>query len=100
MKVAADLYVFCCNMSITFDQLKEKEVINCRDGRVLGCICDLELDPCSGKITHIVLPPYGSFFVFSKSKNKIVIPWDHIDRIGEDVIIVRYNQPPEKPKNK
>lgn len=87
-------------MSISFDKLREKEVINSRDGKVLGCICDLELDICSGKITHIVLPPYGSIIVFSKTKNKIYIPWDNIERIGDDVIIVRCADIPDPPKKK
>ena len=88
------------SMSVSFDKLREKEVINARDGKVLGCICDLELDICSGRITHIVLPPYGSIIVFSKTKNKIYIPWDNIDRIGDDVIIVRCVDIPEPPKKR
>lgn len=87
-------------MSVSFDKLREKEVINARDGKVLGCICDLELDICSGRITHIVLPPYGSIIVFSKTKNKIYIPWDNIERIGDDVIIVRCVDIPEPPKKR
>ncbi len=87
-------------MAISFDKLREKEVINARDGRVLGYICDIWLDPCSGKITHIILPPYGSLFVFSKTKDTICIPWENIDRIGEDVIIVRCADIPERQKKK
>ena len=76
-------------MSLSFDKLREKEVINARDGRVLGCICDMELDICTGRVTHIILPPCGSFIVFSHTKNKIYIPWD--------VIIVRCADIPEPP---
>ncbi len=87
-------------MSLSFDKLREKEVINARDGRVLGCICDMELDICTGRVTHIILPPCGSFIVFSHTKNKIYIPWENIDRIGEDVIIVRCADIPEPPSKR
>ncbi len=87
-------------MSISFDELRDKEVINAKDGRVLGCIMDIELDICSGRITHIILPPPGSFIVFAKTKNKLCIPWENIDRIGDDVIIVRCDNVPAPPKKR
>ena len=84
-------------MSLSFDKLREKEVINARDGRDLGCICDMELHICTGRVTHIILPTCASFIVLSHTKNKIYIPWENIDRIGEDVIIVRCADIPEPP---
>ena len=74
---------------MTYEALRDKEVVNARDGKVLGCICDLELDICSGRILKIILPPYGSWFCFKNCKSKIYIPWEDIERIGDDVIIVR-----------
>lgn len=78
-------------MFCTFCDLRDKEVVNIRDGKRLGYIIDLEFDICSGRIIRIILPPCGKLFSIS-SKNNICIPWDHIEKIGEDTILVRYNE--------
>lgn len=83
-------------MFLTFCCLKDKEVVNCRDGKRLGYICDLEIDTVSGKIIKIILPPYGSLFSRPGAKSCIVIPWEHIEKIGDDIILVKYNGVLEK----
>ena len=40
----------------TFNELREKEIINICDGARLGRICDLELDDCTGLLCSIVVP--------------------------------------------
>lgn len=82
------------------DDFREKEVINVADGKRLGCVSELEFDICDGKITAIVvLVPAGGLF---GGKCRVVIPWDRIDRIGEDVILVNalgcFPPPPPPPK--
>lgn len=42
--------------TINFCDLKRKEVINLCDGARLGCICDLEMDACSGAVYAIIVP--------------------------------------------
>ena len=37
-----------------FSELKSKDVINLRDCKKLGRICDLEFDECSGKICKVI----------------------------------------------
>ncbi len=76
----------------SFSELRSKEVINLCDGRLLGCISDLEFNTASGEITAIVLPGDGIFASLS-SKNRIIIPWCDIERIGKDTILVRFNGP-------
>ncbi len=76
-------------MFCSFCTLREKEVVNIRDGRILGCVIDIEFDVPSGRICRLVLPPPGKFALFSSSKNNIYIPWDHIEKIGDDIILVR-----------
>lgn len=39
-----------------FCEMREKEVVNICTGKQLGCVVDLELDTCSGKIESIVVP--------------------------------------------
>ncbi|MBQ9545616.1 MAG: YlmC/YmxH family sporulation protein, partial [Clostridia bacterium] len=71
----------------TFRELAGKDVINQSDGKKLGRITDLGLDPCRGQILSLILPdPAGSFFTLKREE--IVIRFDRIIRFGEDVIIV------------
>lgn len=79
----------------SFTDLKNKSVINLCDGSTLGCICDIELNPCTGQITAIILPGNGILASFS-SKNRIVVPWCDIERIGKDTILVRASHTEEK----
>ena len=72
----------------SFSELRNKEVINIKDGSLLGCICDIEFNSCSGEITAIVLPGNGILASLSP-KNRIVIPWCDIERIGKDTVLVK-----------
>lgn len=76
-----------------FSELRRKEVINICDGARLGCICDLELDQCTGVISAIVVPGQSRFFGILKSAEELVIPYCKIVKIGEDVILVDVNLP-------
>ena len=68
--------------------LKQKQVINVNDGKVLGGITDIEIDVVSGKLTAIVVPGSGKFLgLFGRSED-VVIPWEKISKIGFDVILV------------
>ncbi len=66
---------------------RHKEVINILDGRRLGFVQDVNASLETGVITSIVVPGNNKFFnVFSS--NDIVIPWQNIKCIGDDVILV------------
>jgi len=67
----------------------KKEVIDIIDGKRLGCVCDLELDICDGKILAIIVPCKGNG-LFSKRED-FIIPWRHIKKIGDDIILVNLN---------
>ena len=68
--------------------LREKEVINVCDGSKLGCPVDFEFNACDGKITALIVPRMSGFLGMGKSHD-IVIPWNKIECIGEDTILVR-----------
>ncbi len=74
--------------TITFAELKNKDVVNLCDGSSLGCVSDIEFNPCSGGISAIILPGNGLLAALS-AKNRILIPWCDIERIGKDTILVR-----------
>ena len=67
---------------------KNKEVINICDGKRLGFVCDVEIDVCQGVLKSIVVPGAGKWIPWSGAPKNIVIPWDMIKVIGEDVILV------------
>ena len=68
---------------------KHKEVINVYDGKRLGFVQDVCADLDTGKITSIIVPGGTNRLMnlFSNS-NDIVIPWEQIKCIGEDLILV------------
>lgn len=74
-----------------FTDLRQKEVINVCDGCRFGYVCDIEFDPCSGRIVTLIIPEEGKFWgVFCKEK-EYRIPWNCIRKIGDDIILVEVN---------
>lgn len=71
----------------TFCDLKFKDVVNICDGRRLGRIIDMVIDTRIGKVKGIVLPGSRGFNIF-RAPEDIFVPWNHILRIGEDVILI------------
>ena len=66
---------------------KQKEVINIVDGKRLGYVQDVEANFETGEITAIVVPGNSKLFMVG-GKNALVIPWEKIRKIGEDIILV------------
>ena len=68
---------------------KHKEVINITDARRLGYVQDVCADLESGRITAIIVPGGTNRIAnFFSSANDIVIKWEQIKAIGEDLILV------------
>ena len=67
---------------------KHKEVINITDGKRLGFVQDVTADLESGIITSIIVPGNSKLLNMFSSNNDIVIPWQNIKCIGDDVILV------------
>lgn len=76
------------NMEVCVSDLKIKEVINIVDGKRLGVITDIEIDAESGKLTAIIVPGNGKFLGIFGRNEDMVIPWEKINKIGLDVILV------------
>jgi len=75
-------------MGCCINDLRDKEVINICDGRKLGCVDDVEVDIISGRLVSIIVPCDGRLFGFGRSKS-LVILWDCIEKIGDDIILVK-----------
>ena len=67
---------------------KHKEVININDGKRLGFVQDVTADLESGIITSIIVPGNTKLLNMFSGNNDIVIPWQNIRCIGDDVILV------------
>lgn len=71
------------------ENIKNKEVINIKDGKSLGYVYDIEINLKEGKIDGIVLPGERGFFnLFGRDSEDFVIKWKHVKTIGDDVILV------------
>lgn len=69
---------------------KHKEVINIKNGKRLGFVQDVTADLKTGTITSIIVPGNTKFFNFFSTGNEIVIPWENITCIGDDIILVDF----------
>lgn len=67
---------------------KHKEVINIKNGKRLGYVQDVCADLETGTITSIIVPGSNKILNIFSSNNDIVIQWQNIKCIGEDVILV------------
>ena len=74
---------------MSLSELRTKDVINTRDGRRLGKVMDIEFCLQSGRVTALVVPGEFSFFQSMRGERTgLIIPWDRICKIGDDVILV------------
>lgn len=74
---------------VTMEQLHEKEVINIIDGKRLGYPCDVQMNLCDGRIVAVIVPSGGGFMGMGGKHEDIVIPWENIEKIGKDIILVK-----------
>jgi YlmC/YmxH family sporulation protein len=92
MNFSVTAYIFLLrqvNRMIKLSELQVKEVIIVNDGRKLGHISDLEIDPDRGKIIALVIylrEKKGGFF---GKPEELMIYWEQIVTIGSDVILVK-----------
>lgn len=77
-------------MRVSLSELRTKDVVNTVDGKRLGKVMDIEFDAVGGHVEAIVVPgewKMGS--LIRGEKCGIVIPWQRICKIGENVILVQ-----------
>lgn len=90
-------------MQCRMKDLRCKEVINICDGRRLGYVGDIELKIPEGQATAIIVYGPAPFFGLLGRGEEYYIPWDCIQRMGDDIILVdkpfpRPDRPPKKPR--
>jgi len=68
--------------------LKRKEVINICDCKRLGFVGDVEFEPSTGCITHLIVPGQGCLCGIFGREKEFVIPFCDVKQIGDDIILV------------
>lgn len=75
-------------MPMCYKELCEKDVICAEDLRIVGRVCDMELDERKGIIISIRVRPRRHLCPFLFGEGDIRIPFCHIRKIGPDIILV------------
>ena len=65
-----------------------------KTGVRLGYVDDCEIDEENGKVLYITVLGPGRFFGIFAREPDYIIQWDCIHKIGEDIILVSYDNPP------
>lgn len=68
--------------------LQNKTVVNLIDGKNIGSIIDMSVDE-KGMTTGLVVEKRKFLISYFFNKKEIVIKWDQIEKIGDDVILVK-----------
>jgi len=74
--------------SVRIFDLKRKEVINICDCKRLGYVGDVEFNPETGCITHLIVPGPGCLCGIFGREKEFVIPFCDVRQIGDDIILV------------
>ena len=69
-------------------ELQNKTVINLIDGKNIGKIIDLNIDE-KGNATGLIVERHKFIISYFSSNKEFSISWNQIEKIGEDVILVR-----------
>ena len=72
--------------SVSFDELREKEVINVNDCRRLGYISDITIDIECGRIISFTVKNCTGFIPGKGDEFKVL--WENVTKIGDDIIFV------------
>lgn len=77
-------------MNCRMADMRNKEVINLKDGTRLGTVCDIEIDTKSAQVCAIVIYGRLRFLGLLGREDDIIIKWEDIQIIGDDTILVNY----------
>ncbi len=66
--------------------LQDKDIVNIKDGKKIGNIIDVNINEV-GEMKSLIVEE-NKFKLFN-SKNEMEVLWKQIEKIGEDVILVK-----------
>ena len=79
-----------------FYELQKKEIVNIRDGSKIGYPDDLLYDRQTAQIKALIVYGRLRWFGLLGRQPELCIPWDDIEIIGEDAILVSTQQLPKE----
>ena len=76
-------------MLIKTTELRQLDVISVDEGRFLGRVCDVDLDPGTGEVRALIVERPASRFLWFIRGDDLEIAWRDVVLVGEDVILVK-----------
>lgn len=70
--------------------LQSKDIININDGKKIGEIIDINLSN-NGSLDSLIVEKSKFLVSMFSTKDEVEIKWENIEKIGEDVILVKIN---------
>lgn len=70
-------------------ELSKRDVISVPYGVKLGKIDDVQIEDKTAMVTHFIIYGKSKFFGLLGRQEDIMIPWQDIQSIGRDVILVK-----------
>lgn len=76
-------------MFCSIQELRNKQIVSVETGSVIGFLNDIQIDTLSGKISNLIVFGKPKLFGFLGRENDLLVPWEHIEVIGEETILVK-----------
>ena len=83
---------------MTLQELNQKDVIQSRTGENLGRIDDLTFDPATARLQSLILLGRPRLFGLLGRDDSLTIPWQEIETIGTDAVLVHTALPEAPPQ--
>lgn len=75
-------------MDSRITDLRDKEIIDIRNGCRYGYVGDMEIDLETGRVSALVIPGRLRLFGLLGREKETVFRWESVRRFGEDIILV------------
>lgn len=82
---------------MTIRQLCEKEIVQMEQGVCLGKVDDLTFDPATAQLENLILLGRPKLFGLLGREETLTIPWNEIETIGTDAVLVHTAVQPPAP---
>ena len=76
-------------MKITLEEIRRKAVVNMTDGACFGYADDLVADTETKQVLALLIRGRLKLFGILGREEDVLIPWEKIETIGKDTILVR-----------
>lgn len=76
-------------MLYSIADFKNKQVVSVETGTVLGYVGEIEIDTDSGKVANLIIFGRQKLYGMLGREDDIQIPWENIEVIGEETVLVK-----------